>query len=45
MNIDPKTVDSFGDEWTRFNQSGMTSEEAQKAFLEYFAVFPWDFAI
>ena len=42
MNIDPKTVDSFGDEWSRFDQSGMTTEEAQKAFLDYFAVFPWD---
>lgn len=41
-NIDNKTVDSFGDEWTRFDQSNMTSKEAQKAFEEYFLVFPWD---
>lgn len=41
-NIDPKTVSSFGDEWTRFDQSGMTDNEARKVFNEYFAVFPWD---
>lgn len=40
-NIDPKTVASFGDEWTRFDQSSMTDEEAGKVFGEYFAVFPW----
>lgn len=41
-NIDPKTVASFGDEWSRFDQSGMSEHEARKAFEEYFAVFPWD---
>lgn len=40
-NIDPKTVASFGDEWSRFDQMGMTSDEAKKVFEEYFAVFPW----
>jgi len=40
-NIDSKTVSSFGDEWSRFDQSGMTEAEARKAFEEYFAVFPW----
>lgn len=40
-NIDPKTVASFGDEWSRFDQSGMKADEAQKVFEEYFAVFPW----
>lgn len=41
-NIDAKTVASFGDEWSRFDQSGMSEHEARKAFEEYFAVFPWD---
>jgi SAM-dependent methyltransferase len=41
-NIDEKTVASFGDEWSRFDQSGMTETEADKAFSEYFSVFPWD---
>lgn len=40
-NIDPKTVASFGDEWSRFDQSGMTDAEARKVFEEYFSVFPW----
>ncbi len=40
-NIDNKTVDSFGDEWTRFDQSNMTPEEVKKAFEEYFLIFPW----
>ena len=41
-NIDEKTVSSFGDEWSRFDQSGMSNDEARKVFNEYFAVFPWD---
>lgn len=41
-NIDPKTVASFGDEWSRFDQSSMSEDEAEKVFKEYFAAFPWD---
>ena len=40
-NIDKKTIDSFGDEWTRFDQTGIPVEEAKNRFNEYFAVFPW----
>jgi SAM-dependent methyltransferase len=40
-NIDTKTVSSFGDEWTRFDQQGMPENEARKVFDEYFSVFPW----
>jgi SAM-dependent methyltransferase len=40
-NIDPKTVASFGDEWSRFDQTGMSDTEIHKAFEEYFSVFPW----
>lgn len=40
-NLDPKTVTSFGDEWSRFDQSGMIESEIRKTFEEYFAVFPW----
>lgn len=42
QNIDEETVASFGDEWTRFDQSGMSNDEARKVFNEYFAIFPWD---
>jgi len=40
-NLDLETVASFGDEWSRFDQSGMKTEEAQKLFGQYFALFPW----
>ena len=40
-NIDHQTVTSFGDEWSRFDQSAMSDQEAIKVFEEYFAVFPW----
>lgn len=40
-NIDHKTVSSFGDEWSRFDQTGMADDEAHKVFGEYFAIFPW----
>ena len=33
---------SFGDEWSRFDQSIMAEEEARKVFEEYFVVFPWN---
>lgn len=40
-NIDKETVISFGDEWSRFDQSKLPTEEAEKIFDEYFSVFPW----
>ena len=40
-NIDPETIASFGDEWSRFDQSEMKDAEASKTFNEYFAVLPW----
>ena len=40
-NIDPSTVSSFGDEWSRFDQTAMSASEAQKIFDEYFVLFPW----
>jgi hypothetical protein len=42
MNIDPKTVRNVGDEWSRFDQSSLSDEEAKRIFGEYFAVFPWE---
>lgn len=40
-NFDSKTVEGFGDEWSRFDQTGMSVEEAQRIFEAYFSVFPW----
>jgi SAM-dependent methyltransferase len=41
-NIDAKTVQSFGDEWSRFNQSQLGESELQEIFDQYFDVFPWE---
>ena len=41
-NIDFDTVRSFGDEWSRFDQTMLSEVEANKVFQEYFAIFPWD---
>lgn len=41
-NIDEKTVRSFGDEWSAFDQRDMPEAELLRRFEEYFAIFPWD---
>ena len=41
-NLDRATVDDFGREWRRFDQSGVSGAELQRSFGEYFAIFPWD---
>ena len=41
-NIDIKTVNGFGDEWSRFDQSALSDEELLNRFEEYFSVFPWE---
>ncbi|QDL39138.1 class I SAM-dependent methyltransferase [Rhodoferax sediminis] len=40
-NLDPKTVNGFGDEWERFDQSALPLEEQRRIFEMYFAIFPW----
>lgn len=40
-NVDQGTVDSFGDEWTRFDQSKLPEAESRAVFDRYFAIFPW----
>ena len=41
-NMDAETVASFGDEWSRFDQSSMSYSEASEIFMKYFSIFPWD---
>ena len=41
LNLDKETVDGFGDEWTRFDQTGMTDDDSQQLFGNYFSIFPW----
>ena len=40
-NIDFKTVEGFGDEWSRFDQTGMSDDDTKRIFDGYFSVFPW----
>jgi SAM-dependent methyltransferase len=40
-NADPATITSFGDEWSRFDQSKLDEKELGKIFSMYFSIFPW----
>lgn len=40
-NFDSRTVRSFGDEWTRFDQDPLDDSEAERIFNQYFEIFPW----
>jgi SAM-dependent methyltransferase len=42
VNIDKSTVDSFGEEWSYFDQRELSTSEVSKIFNEYFSIFPWD---
>lgn len=41
-NIDNEVVAGFGDEWSRFDQSGLSEDELGRMFDNYFNIFPWD---
>jgi len=41
-NIDLKTVDGFGHEWSAFDQTALGEEEWRELFDRYFAIFPFD---
>ena len=34
-------IQNFGEEWTRFDQTGLRADERIAAFESYFEVFPW----
>ena len=40
-NLHTTTVAGFGDEWERFDQSELPTEERQRIFNRYFSIFPW----
>src|SRR5436309_14856546 len=40
-NIDTQVVAGFGDEWSRFDQSGLDESEHLRMFDNYFNIFPW----
>ena len=37
-NFDRKTVDGFGDEWSRFDQSKLSYQELNVIFDSYFSI-------
>jgi len=41
-NVHLPTVESFGSEWARFDQSQLSSQELDTLFRKYFDIFPWD---
>ena len=43
QNQDKNTVEGFGDEWSRFDQSDLPEDEQRLLFDEYFSVFPWKY--
>lgn len=40
-NLDTKTVEGFGAEWSRFDQSELSDGERERIFKMYFKIFPW----
>jgi ubiquinone/menaquinone biosynthesis C-methylase UbiE len=41
LNYDPRTVEGFGREWSRFDQTALDERERQELFAAYFKLFPW----
>jgi ubiquinone/menaquinone biosynthesis C-methylase UbiE len=41
-NVDLRTVEGFGEEWSRFDQSELDERERLQIFESYFKIFPWD---
>jgi ubiquinone/menaquinone biosynthesis C-methylase UbiE len=41
-NFDKLVVQGFGDEWSRFDQSLLSSQELYAVFDSYFSIFPWE---
>ena len=41
INADAKVVEDFGREWKAFNQKGLIGQDLEKAFNQYFSIFPF----
>ncbi len=41
-NIDKKTVEDFGEEWNKYNQSSIPDEELKKTWNQYFDMFSFE---
>lgn len=40
-NLDPRTVEGFGEEWQAFDQASLGAQERETIFSGYFSLFPW----
>lgn len=41
-NVDPRTVEGFGEEWAAFTQEALAPDEQQRLFDQYFSLYPFD---
>jgi len=41
-NIDARTVEGFGNEWTAFDQMDLDPVEQKRLFSDYFSIFPFE---
>ena len=41
-NIDKKTVEDFGEEWNKYNQSSIPDEDLKKSWNQYFDMFSFE---
>ncbi|MDB9872653.1 class I SAM-dependent methyltransferase [Alphaproteobacteria bacterium] len=41
-NVDHKTIQGFGYEWEKFDQSVLSEKEHEELFEAYFSIFPWN---
>ena len=41
-NTDQKTVEGFGVEWNKYNQSSIPTKELEKSWNQYFNIFPFE---
>lgn len=42
LNLEADVVKDFGSEWSRFDQSNLSSVDQAEVFNDYFHIFPWD---
>ena len=40
--LETDTIKSFGDEWSKFDQTALHDDEVLKIFNDYFHIFPWE---
>lgn len=41
-DLSHQVIESFGEEWNKFDQTGSSEQEQREMFEAYFSIFPWD---